>query len=200
LTLSESGIPSVQTINWLYLSSHMRADALLTGCAVGLFATSGLLPRARWVTLLLGLGALLSTATLGYMIWSADMMSPLLYQGLFSAVAAMVALILIRLLSVPSLVARWILGSTPLVILGRLSYSLYLVHVPVLLWVPHGLLGFYHMKNVVMMTGAIFAAALVLYFLVERPFLLLKKYVEKRSGTRFKIPKNGPVNPQLAAA
>ncbi|WP_439630756.1 acyltransferase family protein [Gemmata sp.] len=176
------------TIYWLYAASHTRADALLIGCAVGLFATSGLIPAGRWFRHVTGLGAVASAAGLGYMVWTLPLVSQSLYQGLFTAAAVMVAVILLRLLAAPSLVGTWVLGAAPLVAIGRLSYSLYLVHIPVLRWVPHGPLGWWALREVCLMLAAIFAAALVSYFLIERPFLRIKRRFESR-----------PLVPQLAA-
>ena len=124
--------------NWanvsrLYMGSDTRADALLVGCLVGLSAAWGLLPKSRDFALRFRIVALVSAAGLGYMSWASALDHSQYYHGLFTLVALMVAAILVRQLTAPGR-ANSLLESAPLVGIGRISYALYLFHMPILSW------------------------------------------------------------------
>jgi len=61
------------TGSWIraYVGSDVRADALLTGCAVGLLATAGLLPRSRRGRQALAGGAAIAAVGLGWIVVAA---------------------------------------------------------------------------------------------------------------------------------
>ena len=63
---------------------------------------------------------------------------------------------------------------SPLVGLGRISYGIYLVHMPVLHLMLPARVGWEYPGNTIIAATITLAVALASYFLIERPFLSLK--------------------------
>jgi peptidoglycan/LPS O-acetylase OafA/YrhL len=155
----------------LYAGLDTRADALLAGCVVGLLAVWGWLPRwPRSLTRLLSLAAFALLATL------AATRNPewrQYYRGLFTVVAVIVAFLVAQALSERSWLAA-LLEVAPLPAVGRISYSLYLCHIPVIYWLRPAGLGWDHPRDTALVALTSFAVALLAYWCVERPCLRLK--------------------------
>jgi peptidoglycan/LPS O-acetylase OafA/YrhL len=172
----------------LYMGLDTRADALLVGCLIGLAAAWGLLPRSPRFTYWAGWAAVLSTAALGYLAWNRCLDHSQYYHGLFTGVALMTGSLLVRMLLVPHGAGAWLLQSRPLVGVGRISYGLYLYHIPILYWVQGGSprLGW---TERLLAAGLTMAAALVSSVVIERPCLRLKDRLchraAKKSATAF---------------
>jgi peptidoglycan/LPS O-acetylase OafA/YrhL len=171
----------------LYLAFDTRFDAILTGClAALLWAAPECQDRIRrglasaWTPSILLGGLLLSAGHLGF---------PHARGLSFWVVAlplqnALVALLVLSLLVHPYSRLRTFLSQPVLTWIGRLSYSLYLWHVivfyaverkaPVSQWL--GVSG-YSAEVVleVVNIASVLAVACLSYYLVERPFLKLKK-------------------------
>src|SRR5262249_43245548 len=94
-------------------------------------------------------------------------------------VAIMIAVIILRMLSAPSRIGSLLLESAPLVAIGRISYSLYLFHVPFMIWLWPRNSQSVDALNAVLILGATFAVALLSYYCVERPCLRLKSRLAK---------------------
>jgi peptidoglycan/LPS O-acetylase OafA/YrhL len=149
-----------------------RADSLLVGCLLGLLATWGLLPRSQRFVYWTGLGALISAAGLGFLAWKLCLDHSQYYHGLFTVAAVMVAVIIARLLVAPSRWGSLLLGSAPLVGAGRISYGLYLYHIPVIALLRPAELG--PLTMALAAAGLTLAAALLSFYCIERPCLRLK--------------------------
>jgi peptidoglycan/LPS O-acetylase OafA/YrhL len=175
------GIDQKTAISRLYMGLDTRADALLAGCLLGLLATWNLLPRSRRFLRWTGGISFVSLFCLGYLVWSRSLLFSGFYDGLFTAVALMTAVLIARLLSAPLPVVSWILESAPLVGVGRISYGVYLFHMPIM----HLFLPLWPRWNLwvclVLYVGATFLAALLSYYLIERPCQRLKERF--RTGT-----------------
>jgi peptidoglycan/LPS O-acetylase OafA/YrhL len=155
------------------MGSDTRADALLLGCLVGLLASWGMLPKSRRFVAAAGVCSLFAVAGLAYCFWNGCPDHSQYYHGLFTAVDLMVSTIIVRLLCAPSGVGFRLLESAPLVGAGKLSYSLYLFHVPIIHWLnPDGLVR--RPQTTLLIIGLTFAVALLSYYCIERPFLRLK--------------------------
>ena len=148
-----------------------RSTSILVGCLLAVLLASGARPRveaaARWVgpPAIVALGILL--------LWDpgrAVFAGPLLLAAIGSAMLILLAL------DTGSLLAR-ALSTPPLVFLGRISYSLYLWHLPV--FVAFGISG----SRVELMDlpalGVALACAIGSYYLVEMPFLRRKREIGK---------------------
>jgi len=169
------GLDGLPLLVRLYSCLDTRADSLLAGCLVALLAAWDLLPRSRRARLVTGAAALASAAMLGWSIFVIKHAGhPQLYFGYFTAVALMVGIVLVGLLSFRARLASLVLESRPLVFVGRLSYGLYLVHMPIILWIGPMRLGWKHPTATLQAAGLSFVAALLLHYAVERPFLRLK--------------------------
>jgi peptidoglycan/LPS O-acetylase OafA/YrhL len=162
------------TIARLYMGLDTRADALLIGCLVGLLTTWERLPTSRFFHVAIKSGALVSTAGLAYVFFLSCFDHHLYYYGLFTMVALMVAVILVRLLTASSRLSSGVLESGALVGVGRISYALYLFHVPIIHWLRPAQLGWTAPANTLLVTGLSFAAAMISYYGIERPCLRLK--------------------------
>jgi peptidoglycan/LPS O-acetylase OafA/YrhL len=145
-----------------------RGSSILIGCFVAVAAQGGVPLRAvrlrSWPLLLVGLLLLLDQ---GRRLFE----GPLLLFG----VAA--GLVILRALE-PSTLEHRLLTRRPLVELGRLSYSLYLWHVPVLVWlgvIGHGLPGQNGLGRQLVGVALSLLAAVLSYRLVEQPFLRRKR-------------------------
>jgi peptidoglycan/LPS O-acetylase OafA/YrhL len=119
-------------------------------------------------------GALVSVVALGYLAWNRCLDHSQYYNGLFTAVALMVAACIVRLLSAPSRVGSLLLESTPLVGVGRISYGLYLYHIPIMYYIQPKSLGWSNPGASFLVLGLTLSAALVSFFCIERPCLRLK--------------------------
>ena len=179
---------------WAYFDTRGRVGELLAGAALALA-----LPRvSRSATNRLGdragrlWGTLAAVGLLGVLaaVGTLDQMRPAYYLGGALAVTlAAVALVAAVEASPGGVVARS-LGAAPLVALGWISYTLYLVHFPVmtLITLPHPLtLGGVLMVEGVRLTFSLGFATLS-YLLLERPLL---------AGT---LPWVGSSRPRLALA
>ena len=167
----------------LYAALHLRADALLLGCLVGVIAGWRLLPHAPRSRYLSRAMALAATVVLAHMVQACTWSDPVCYRGLFTVVAAATAVIITQ-----SLIAPWnwqlrLLEWAPLVAIGRISYGLYLYHIPILNWLRPTELGWGAPAAVASVVSLSFAAAVLSYYVVERPCLRWKHRFQPGFGT-----------------
>jgi peptidoglycan/LPS O-acetylase OafA/YrhL len=169
-----------------------RSTSILVGCLLAVLLATGARPTVERIGRIVGpvgVGALLLLVfvDLGKTIYA----GPLLVAGLASAV------LIVRALDDASWVARG-LSLPPLVFLGRISYSLYLWHIPIL-----SLFGVLHPNFAPMVVPALataLACATASHYFVERPFLRRKKRFEAHSDSAPDVEVRGPAisSPRLA--
>jgi peptidoglycan/LPS O-acetylase OafA/YrhL len=168
----------------LYMGLDTRADSLLVGCLVGLLAAWDLLPKGRRFISWMGAASLVSCVVLGYLAFNRCLDHSQYYHGLFTAAALMVGVLIVRLLLAPSQLGAVVLQSAPLVGVGRISYGLYLYHIPILHWIrpqpPERL----SPERMFLVVALWIAAALVSFVCIERPFLRLKDRLRSRTPVR----------------
>jgi peptidoglycan/LPS O-acetylase OafA/YrhL len=182
------GTDRMTMIYRLYRGLDTRADALLAGCLLGLLAAWDLLPKSQRFIRWTGVASLLCLVYLSYLTRCKDYYDSQFYHGLFTVVALMAAIILARLLSAPAPFAARILESAPLVGVGRISYSLYLFHAPIIHVLLPGCIYLGLTVNRYLGYGAFvfltialsFLAASLSYHLIERPCLRLKDRLRPR--------------------
>ena len=160
----------------VYYGLDTHADGLLLGCAV---ATLTLLWPAisdaattrttRW----LGPAALLAVVLMGAQVGLA---TAGLYSWIYPIFVALAAIVIIDIYA-EGLTARP-LATVPLVALGRISYGLYLWHWPVFLVLNGGRLHWAFIPLTVVRLAVSLAMAVASFFLVEQPFLRLKRRLE----------------------
>jgi peptidoglycan/LPS O-acetylase OafA/YrhL len=165
---------TAEAIARLYMGLDTRIDALLAGCLIGAVAVWGLLPTGPISRRVVALWAICGVPTTAYWVTTLHLGKPILYDGLFTLLAANFAAIVVHLLVNPAPVWRWVLESRVLTWLGRVSYSVYLVHIPIFHYArPAGLRGCGWDERLALGAAAVVAGAL-LHYAVERPFLRLK--------------------------
>ena len=155
-----------------YYGTHTRAYQLLAGAALAVVARrlahrlpTG--PRARAAGTVTVVGALAALLWLSHHISNANN-----YPGVDALWVTFVSLVLIAALDLtPAGPTQRLFGSAPLASVGRLSYSLYLWHWPVIVFLP--LLAtrwdVRWLGGVAAMVVVMTTAAVGSYFLVERP-------------------------------
>jgi len=157
----------------LYNGLDTRADCLLTGCLVGVIVAGGMFNAAGRAVTALRAAALMSLVGVLAVGARATYMGALLYLGGMSVVAVGFAAIIMALVVAPWRPVAAALEWKPLVGIGRISYGLYLWHVP----------AFHALRDVPLRTryvvllqfAAAFGCAIASFYLIERPFLRLKR-------------------------
>ena len=161
--------------------TKLRGDILLVGCVLALVTVKGWLPKAPRQ-----LAVLATAVSLGVLaffgIWLRDgVHNPLFFKGGYLLVALASAVLIYRVVYEPAGVMVRVLSTKPFVVVGRLSYAIYLWHAPLRdIARPHleGLPGPVRPVVVVFatLTAAAFSAAVI-----ERPALRLKdRFTPKR--------------------
>jgi peptidoglycan/LPS O-acetylase OafA/YrhL len=149
----------------VYTRTEARADTLLIGAALAVLCSRRSLPRhVVSIVTLVGAGALATFVVL------AQASSPMLFEGGFTLVALATAAVVAGALQ-PGSVTRRVLSWSPLRLVGRISYSLYLWHLPVYVWVHTEEGSLPTLARVVLALTVTIALSTASYLLVERPLL-----------------------------
>ena len=175
-----------------HMSLDTRADALLIGCFVAVLVVNGLVPKKRWIFDLIRILSICSFFILCRVI-SRGIDEEIYYKyGGATIVAGCVGIVILDLMGRPSKPMQWFLQIPPLVWVGRLSYGLYLWHIPVFVLVGANVTLSETQLKITSFVAVLLVAA-GSFYAIERPFLKLKdKYVS--SGRRpFKV----EVNPKI---
>ena len=164
----------------LYNGLDTRADALMWGCALSAWIRHGLAWRnMRWLGLL-SVGALLTLLLCACLL---DLLSQSLYLGAGTGAAWLTAILILDLAKNPASLLRRIFECKPLVLLGVLSYGVYLWHYTVYMFLFRQGVDWTCIRT----WGT--AAALLLAFIswrwVERPCLQLKAKWGSSTGRTF---------------
>ena len=154
--------------NRLYLGTDTHAMGLLIGAALGGFWNPWAAPakaRPRF-----GLRALAVTALAGllYLMQTSNTSDPALFQGLFLLVPVLTCVVMYATMSQPTFLLSKILRDPFSQWMGSRSYSLYLVHWPVFVWMrlhDHG--DFSDWVVLMAALGIVAAMAELLYRAVE---------------------------------
>jgi peptidoglycan/LPS O-acetylase OafA/YrhL len=157
----------------------LRADGLLIGSALGLALSFNLFRPSRLLKRWLRVVAPIAAALLVCACIAAIAGKSYMSLGGYSIVVSLVALIILAVCVTPGGALAMALQWRPLVWVGRLSYSLYLWHVPVISWLDIPTLSRPAMLGIQILAS--FIAATLSFYAVERPFLLLK---DRQRGQR----------------
>jgi peptidoglycan/LPS O-acetylase OafA/YrhL len=167
----------------LYTGLDTRADSLLAGCLASLLATWNLLPQSRRFVTGIKVSSLIAVILVGFCLFFRDLGHSQYYDGLFTLVAIAVAVIIVRLLMVPTGLGGKILEFGPLVGAGKISYGLYLFHIPFVDWFGSSGVGWRNPGTTALVAILTLAAALLSFYLIERPFLRLKDRLHSSEAT-----------------
>jgi peptidoglycan/LPS O-acetylase OafA/YrhL len=170
-------------LEWLrlYLRTDARADSLLVGAALALLPYDEIGARIRPAT-----RSLLGFAGLAAVCLCAQVLHPwsdFLYYGGFTVLAFVAAVVTLVALQ-PGSAVYAVLAWTPLVLLGRISYSLYLWHLPVFIVMADNTDSWPVPARVVVGVGTALLLATASYVFVERPALRLKSRLGRRRSAR----------------
>jgi peptidoglycan/LPS O-acetylase OafA/YrhL len=161
-------IPGV--LDRLTMGLDTRADALLSGCFVGVAVSFKLLPKNRRFRNALGVslvGSVLALVILGICRMAAPWM--VIIGWLVASASA--AVIILYLVCAPQGVAHRFFESSGFVWLGKISYGLYIWHFPILKALQQHHLPWKHLAYL----GPVFVIAIASYYVIERPCLRVKK-------------------------
>jgi peptidoglycan/LPS O-acetylase OafA/YrhL len=183
----------------MYFGSDTRAYELLIGCVAALLVNWRSIPQTRLVKFLFHTVSLISFAAILYSCWAVRVYSGFGYNGGFALISLGVAIVIIDMVLFPSTLSRF-LEFSPLVWVGRISYGLYLWHFPI--FETYRQLLAQRVSTVVYVAlcfVTVLLAATASYFIVEKPFLNLRRRYPSRSAdsaaTMFGSPHGSAVNP-----
>lgn len=195
---------SPQAMDWfrIYTGTDTRSDALLMGCILGLVASWNWLPKSRIAVKAISVTGIASVISFTYCAIYISQFHPMFMNGLYTAIAAMVASVMAWMLVNPlKLLTQRNLAIVVFAGLGKISYGLYLVHIPVRSlvaslynWNEHhpSSFGWSHPAITLSTVALSVVAAVLTYYAIERPFLNLKK--------RFETNRVSPTEPSLQAS
>jgi peptidoglycan/LPS O-acetylase OafA/YrhL len=190
----------------LYIGLHTRADALLVGCLAGLLTAWNLLPRSRRFLAWLRSAAPAAAIALAYFVCRSGLDHSQFYHGMFTLVAALVAVIIVRFTMAAAPLGSRFLESAPLVGFGRISYSMYLFHMPIIHWLRPTGTPWTNPWTTLAAFGLTCSAALACFVGVERPCLRWKHRLRPPAGAAgigmaggAETPPTAPREPRAAA-
>jgi peptidoglycan/LPS O-acetylase OafA/YrhL len=160
----------------IYYGSDTGATPLMLGSAAGLLRllVTWTPARLQWLRVLGGIG--LAVTALGFLkAWPPEIE----YSGASFAMELAVAFGVLGLVSAPIKPLAQVLSFSPLVMLGRVSYGVYLWQGAILMLLDADL----HLSPIELLlvgTPLTIAVSLVSYRFVERPFLTLKNSISTR--------------------
>ena len=171
---------SIDSWSRFYFGSDARADELLIGCGLALFLSWSPVAQRSWFRRAVQVATIPALLWLGYLIVASAVYWRLLYQQAGLTLAALAtAIVITQCLIAPVPGVRTFLAWRPMVVIGRMSYGVYLWHAPVAWltdarhydWVPIMSRPVQFIVRVVLT----FAIAGASYRFLEQPLLRLKR-------------------------
>jgi peptidoglycan/LPS O-acetylase OafA/YrhL len=156
-----------------HMSLDTRADALLIGCFVSVLVVNRLIPTTFWALVAIRILSFASTVLLCSLIVGGVSDEVYYKYGVASLTPICVGFVIIDLMGKPLRLTQWFLQNAALVWVGRLSYGLYLWHIPVFF-----MIGTHNTWSGIQVQGlrflSVFLVAAASFYLIEQPFLRLK--------------------------
>ena len=186
----------VESVRRLYMCTHTRLDGISAGGLVAIMTAWDLRPRSGCARLGLRATAWAAVAVLAGFVLNASSSSRFMYHGGFTVVSLCAAVLIAALVWSPPPLLAWTLQAAPLRRVGRISYGVYLWHIPVFLAVSNRLPLKDGPLRAVLIWVVSLAAGALSHYCVERPFLRLK---ERLDHGRERSVVEAPLLPKLAA-
>lgn len=158
-----------------------KADALMVGCALGIIVASNLIQEsARGIlSRILRMASPVSVGILAGICKIAFWYAPIMFYWLYFIIEILTAIIILDcIINKDSMINR-ILSLKGLVWVGTISYGLYLWHYPVFAVMKQ--FRFDWVRVITLGSAITFAATTLSFYLLEKPFLRLKKKFEMQS-------------------
>ncbi|NLA37210.1 MAG: acyltransferase [Actinobacteria bacterium] len=149
----------------LYVRTDTRADSILIG-AIGAFVWRSGLMSTRWA----GVGGVVALLA-SIVIWVTSVRDSLFTFSIGFTIVALLGLIIVWGVLEPGSPIATVMGAAPLRWTGKVSYSLYLWHLPIFVWSARALPDISDLARFAGAVVASFLAASLSYLLSERPFL-----------------------------
>jgi peptidoglycan/LPS O-acetylase OafA/YrhL len=165
----------------IYAGSDARADALLTGCLVGLAISSYRLESLRQVRAVTRLCLVVALPALAFLVTTADGHHAFFAYWGYTLVAVGMGSIILHLMVSPTGHLAGAFSWTPLIKVGMISYGLYLWHYPVFEMLKPEAFGWNEWQMLVPRLALTLFAAIVSFRYIERPVLRLKERLSKQS-------------------
>ncbi|MEV4623954.1 acyltransferase family protein [Asanoa sp. NPDC049573] len=156
-------------VDRVYYGTDTRAVTLLVGCALAVLLSGRGRPDAGRRHLVLGTLAVGGVAVTGFLWATAGGGSAWLYRGGLTLVALATAAVIAHAVVSPRSPTARALGVLPLVLIGRISYGLYLWHWPLYGWLSADRTGLTGFPLLGVRLAATFLVAGASYLLIERP-------------------------------
>jgi peptidoglycan/LPS O-acetylase OafA/YrhL len=155
-------------VNRAYFGTDARAQSLLVGCALAALLASTA-ARPRWLEPVVGVTGVAGVVVLGWMWTHATGSDASLFQGGLTIGGLAVVAVIAHTIVYPGAILDRALSLSPLVLLGRISYGVYLWH-----WPLFGLLtaersGLRGPALLGLRVGVTLVIAAVSYVLIEQP-------------------------------
>lgn len=157
--------------NRIYLGTDTHAMGLLAGAALACWwnpwqpANLSARERIGW-----RVAAVLGLSLLGYMLQMLNPADPAMYRGCFLLVPVLTCIILYACISDPRSWVSWLLRTGLFQWLGKRSYSLYLIHWPVFVWMRlYNGADFSNPATLAIGLGLVVVLSAILYSCIEAP-------------------------------
>jgi peptidoglycan/LPS O-acetylase OafA/YrhL len=156
----------------VYYAFDTRADALFLGCLLGLIATGGNLDdwklRTRQVVTA---AAVISTAIMVWILFSVSVGARSLPLVWIPASEIASAIIIVYFIVQPKGLGTKVIGISALVLVGNMTYTIYLVHFPVFVAVSPSTVGWPLWVIELVLFAIVIPIVVASWYLVEKPLM-----------------------------
>lgn len=163
------------SIRRIYFGTDTRIDQFLIGCLIGILASWNILPKTEKAVLISKIAAIISVIVIIYLELTLHEADPFMSLGATTVTGIATGLIIINLITSPVKLLNKFLEMRFLVSIGQISYSLYLWHFPIFRQIIA--LNLDPILTVIIEVSLTFIVAILSYYLIELPFLKLKKHL-----------------------
>jgi peptidoglycan/LPS O-acetylase OafA/YrhL len=191
---------SLSVADRVYYPFDTRADALFLGCLLGLLATGGRLDN--WPTnaqRALSVAAVAATATMVWILFSVSLglrSLPLVWLPV-SEVAS--AVIIVYLVVRPSGLGTKVVGLSALVLVGNMSYTIYLIHWPIFVAISPTTVGWPYWELDVVRMAIVIPIAVASWYLMERPLTRWRRRALEVQGPAQTASLTAPIVPSRSS-
>ncbi len=191
IAVYRAGLVGLYTDERINYGLDTRMDSLMAGAALAYFVRA--LPKAgltdassRLLGRVLAPAALLVLLSIPQIVtWYSPWMGRFGYVIVATASACLLADLVAGRHSLFARAFAW----GPLVWLGRISYGIYLLHLPIYFIVEAALPGWTHLEKLPLKLALSLAAAAASFYVIERPCLRLKARFESRDDATLAAPR-----------